>query len=109
MKVLILLFYQVNHTIVFRNGLEAVILVPRELGISEDDEVIIPSNTYTASVFAVSNVETFSHVTDKPAKHLKDVRELIYRFTRKSHYSWPFNHKQGIPWEGLNIQIGYKT
>ena len=38
------------------NGLDALILSLKSLGIRENDEVILPSNTYIATVIAVSNV-----------------------------------------------------
>lgn len=38
------------------NGLDALILCLRALGIGKDDEVIVPSNTYIATALAVSSV-----------------------------------------------------
>ena len=45
----------VNHCIGVANGLEALFLSLKALGIGTDDEVIVPSNTYIATVLAVSH------------------------------------------------------
>jgi dTDP-4-amino-4,6-dideoxygalactose transaminase len=47
---------QTKYCIGVSNGLDALILSLRALGIGEGDEVIVPSNTYIASALAVSNV-----------------------------------------------------
>jgi dTDP-4-amino-4,6-dideoxygalactose transaminase len=49
-------FNQVTHTIGVANGLDALILSLKALGIGPGDEVIVPSNTYIASWLAVSYV-----------------------------------------------------
>ncbi len=49
-------FCQTNYCIGVGNGLDALHLALRALGIQEGDEVIVPSNTYIASVLAISNV-----------------------------------------------------
>jgi len=36
------------------NGLDALILILKSLGIKEGDEIIVPSNTYIASALAVT-------------------------------------------------------
>jgi dTDP-4-amino-4,6-dideoxygalactose transaminase len=46
----------VNHCIGVSNGLDALTLALRALEIGPGDEVIVPSNTYIATVLAVSNV-----------------------------------------------------
>lgn len=46
----------VNHTVGVSNGLDALILALHVLGVKEGDEVIVPSNTYIASLLAVSFV-----------------------------------------------------
>lgn len=52
-------FCGVKHTIGVANGLDALVLIIRaykELGImKDDDEVIVPANTYIASILAVSH------------------------------------------------------
>ena len=47
-------FNQVNHAIGISNGLDALYLSLKSLGIGEGDEVIMPSNTFIATVLAVS-------------------------------------------------------
>ena len=49
-------FNQVAHTIGVGNGLEALTLTLRALGIGPGDEVLVPSNTYIATWLAVSHV-----------------------------------------------------
>ena len=50
------LFNQVKFTVGVSNGLDALYLSLKALGIGKGDEVIMPSNTYIATVIAVSNV-----------------------------------------------------
>lgn len=45
-----------NHAVGLANGLDALILALRALGIGQGDEVIVPSNTYIATWLAVSAV-----------------------------------------------------
>lgn len=52
-------YAQYNHTkysIGVSNGLDALILALQALGVTKGDEVIVPSNTYIATVIAVSEV-----------------------------------------------------
>jgi dTDP-4-amino-4,6-dideoxygalactose transaminase len=49
-------FNQVTHTVGLSNGLDALHLALKTCGIGVDDEVIVPSNTYIATVLAVSYV-----------------------------------------------------
>lgn len=49
-------FNQTNYTVGVSNGLDALFLALKALKIGNGDEVIIPSNTYIASVLAVSYV-----------------------------------------------------
>ena len=49
-------FNQVAHTVGVGNGLEALALALRALGIGPGDEVLVPSNTYIATWLAVSQV-----------------------------------------------------
>lgn len=44
---------QVQHTIGVANGLDALHIALRVLGITKGDEVIVPSNTYIATILAV--------------------------------------------------------
>jgi dTDP-4-amino-4,6-dideoxygalactose transaminase len=45
-----------NFSVGLSNGLDALIIALRVLGIGEDDEVIVPSNTYIATLLAISHV-----------------------------------------------------
>lgn len=47
-------YNQANHAIGISNGLDALYLSLKALGIGEGDEVIMPSNTFIATVLAVS-------------------------------------------------------
>jgi dTDP-4-amino-4,6-dideoxygalactose transaminase len=47
-------FNQTTHCIGVANGLDALFIALKSLGISEGDEVIVPSNTYIASWLAVT-------------------------------------------------------
>lgn len=49
-------FNHVQHAIGVSNGLDALQLSLRALGVTEGDEVIVPSNTYIATVLAVTGV-----------------------------------------------------
>ncbi len=49
-------FNKVQHTIGVANGLDALVLSLKALGVGAGDEVIVPSNTYIASWLAVSYV-----------------------------------------------------
>jgi dTDP-4-amino-4,6-dideoxygalactose transaminase len=49
-------FNKVKHCIGISNGLDALHVALKALGIGEGDEVIVPSNTYIATVLAVSYV-----------------------------------------------------
>ena len=46
-------FNGVSHCVGLSNGLDALHLSLKALGIGEGDEVIVPSNTYIATVLAV--------------------------------------------------------
>ena len=49
-------FNQVAHTVGVANGLDALVLALRVLGVGPSDEVIVPSNTYIATWLAVTQV-----------------------------------------------------
>ncbi|MGY3089666.1 dTDP-4-amino-4,6-dideoxygalactose transaminase [Hymenobacter sp. UYAg731] len=49
-------FNQVEHTVGVANGLDALVLALRVLGVGPGDEVIVPSNTYIATWLAVTQV-----------------------------------------------------
>lgn len=47
-------YCSVKHAIGVANGLDALTLILKAYGISRDDEVIVPSNTFIASILAIS-------------------------------------------------------
>lgn len=49
-------FNQVRYSVGLSNGLDALHLALRSLGVGAGDEVLVPSNTYIASAIAVTNV-----------------------------------------------------
>jgi dTDP-4-amino-4,6-dideoxygalactose transaminase len=49
-------FNQTNYCVGVGNGLDALILALKALNISDDDEVIVPANTFIATVLAISSV-----------------------------------------------------
>jgi dTDP-4-amino-4,6-dideoxygalactose transaminase len=49
-------FCQVDHCVSVANGLDALILTLRALGVGPGDEVLVPSNTFIATWIAVSQV-----------------------------------------------------
>jgi dTDP-4-amino-4,6-dideoxygalactose transaminase len=49
-------FNGVSHCVGLSNGLDALILALKALDIKPDDEVIVPSNTYIATVLAVTHI-----------------------------------------------------
>jgi dTDP-4-amino-4,6-dideoxygalactose transaminase len=49
-------FNQVSHAVGVANGLDALVLALRVLGVGPGDEVIVPSNTYIATWLAVTQV-----------------------------------------------------
>jgi dTDP-4-amino-4,6-dideoxygalactose transaminase len=48
-------FCHTNHCIGVSNGLDALILSLKACGIGKEDEVIVPSNTYIATVLAITH------------------------------------------------------
>lgn len=48
------MFNRVNHAIGISNGLDALHIALKTLGIGEGDEVIVPSHTYIATVLAIT-------------------------------------------------------
>ena len=50
------LYSQVDHTIGVGNGLDAIRISLKALGIGKGDEVIVPANTYIATVLAVTDI-----------------------------------------------------
>ena len=49
-------YCQCSHCVTVGSGLDALELMLKAYNISQGDEVIVPSNTYIATILAVSNV-----------------------------------------------------
>lgn len=79
----------VKHAIGVANGLDALILIIRaykELGLfNDDDEIIVPSNTYIASILAISQ-NNLTPVLVEPDIHTFniDVEEIESKITAKT-------------------------
>lgn len=58
----------VKHCIGVGNGLEAIVLALKALNISDGDEVIVPSNTFIATVLAISYVGATPVLVDPDPK-----------------------------------------
>lgn len=75
-------FCDAKHAIGVANGLDALVLSLRALGIGPNDEVIVPSNTFIATWLAVSEVgATPIAVEPDPATHNLDPVRLAEALT----------------------------
>jgi dTDP-4-amino-4,6-dideoxygalactose transaminase len=78
------------------NGLEALFLALKSLDVKEGDEVIVPSNTYIASVLAVSHVgATPVFVEPNPRTYNIDVSKIEAAITKKTKVILPV-HLYGL-------------
>lgn len=78
-------FSQVNYAIGTSNGLDAIYLGLKTLGIGELDEVIMPSNTFIATVLAVSFVgATPIFVEPDPKTYLIDPKKIKQAISAKT-------------------------
>jgi len=50
------------------------------------------------------SVAPFSLTLGSPAKHIKDVREIMSRENGQPHYPWPMRFDRGMPWEGIGFK-----
>lgn len=90
-------FNQVSHTVGVGNGLEALTLALRGLGIGPGDEVLVPSNTYIATWLAVSHVgATPVPVEPDPATCNLDPARLAAALTPRTRAVLPV-HLYGQP------------
>jgi dTDP-4-amino-4,6-dideoxygalactose transaminase len=86
-----------KHAIGVGNGLDALVLALRVLGIGNGDEVIVPSNTYIATWLAVSNVgATPVPVEPDPATHNIDPARIRSALTLRTRAILPV-HLYGQP------------
>lgn len=81
-------YCNVNYCVGVGNGLDALILALKALGIGSGDEVIVPSNTYIATAFAVThvganlvfvepNIRTFNIDTEKIEEVITEKTKVI--------------------------------
>jgi dTDP-4-amino-4,6-dideoxygalactose transaminase len=90
-------FNQVAHTVGVGNGLEALTLILRALGIGPGDEVLVPSNTYIATWLAVSQVgATPVPVEPDPATSNLNPTHIVAALTPRSRAILPV-HLYGQP------------
>ncbi|HRS18058.1 MAG TPA: DegT/DnrJ/EryC1/StrS family aminotransferase [Bacteroidales bacterium] len=86
----------VNHCIGVANGLDALIFALKALGVGTGDEVIVPSNTYIASVLAVSHVgATPVFVEPNSLTHNIDPLRIEEKITKKTKAILPV-HLYGL-------------
>jgi len=90
-------FNRVTHTVGVGNGLEALTLALRALGIGTGDEVLVPSNTYIATWLAVSHVGAVPvPVEPDPATSNLDPGRLLAAITSRTRAIMPV-HLYGQP------------
>lgn len=78
-------FCGTKHCIGVANGLDALTLIIRGYGIGEGDEVLVPSNTYIASILAIShNGATPVLVEPDPLTYNIDPTEIEKKITAKT-------------------------
>lgn len=94
-----------NYAIGVANGLDALILSLKALGIKEGDEVIVPSNTYIASWLAVSAVGAIPVPVEPDIKTYNiDVTRIESKITNKTKVIMPV-HLYGLPCEMDSIMF----
>ncbi len=90
-------YCEAKHCVGVANGLDALILALRAIGIGSGDEVIVPSNTYIATWLAVSAVgATPVPVEPDPATHNIDVTRIEAAITSRTKALLPV-HLYGQP------------
>ena len=83
-------FNRVGHCVGVANGLDALVLALRVLGIGPGDEVIVPSNTYIATWLAVTQVgATVVPVEPDPATSNLDPSRLEAAITARTRAVMP--------------------
>ena len=92
-------YCEVGHCIAVANGLDALQLSLRALGIGPGDEVLVPSNTFIATWLAVSQVgATPVPVEPRPGTHNIDPSRLAGALTPRTRAIMPV-HLYGQPAE----------
>ena len=69
-------------------------------GISVGEHALIGANSLVAK-----DVPPYSLTAGNPAKHVKDVREIVSKENGEAHYPWPYRFSRGMPWE----EMGYEN
>jgi dTDP-4-amino-4,6-dideoxygalactose transaminase len=90
-------YCEARHCVGVANGLEALALSLRALGVGPGDEVIVPSNTYIATWLAVSMAgATPVPVEPDPATHCIDPQHIPAAITERTRCIMPV-HLYGHP------------
>ncbi len=82
-------FLNVKHAIGVANGTDALIIALRAAGISEGDEVILPSHTYIATAAAVHFVEATPILVECGRDHMIDPASVEAAITPKTRAIMP--------------------
>jgi dTDP-4-amino-4,6-dideoxygalactose transaminase len=77
-------YVKVKHAIGVNSGSASLILALEALGIGQGDEVIVPANTYIATVFAVSHVGATPVFVDHDEYYNIDPQEIVKKITDKT-------------------------
>ena len=96
-------YSNVNHTIGVGNGLDAIRISLKALGIGKGDEVIVPANTYIATVLAVTDVgATPIFVEPNSSSYNIDPTKIEEKITKNTKVIIPV-HLYGLPCEMNDI------
>lgn len=77
-------YTQQNYSIACSNGTDAIELILRGLGIGNNDEVIVPVNSFVATSFAVDNVGAMPIFVDNNEFYLIDINKIKEKITKKT-------------------------
>lgn len=90
-------FCGVRHCIGVANGLDALVLSLKALGIREGDEVITAANTFSATAYAIQHAGAMPVVVDhEPQTYTMDARRLHAAITSRTKAIMPV-HLYGQP------------
>ena len=90
-------FCGVKYAVGVSNGLDALSLIIKAYGFGKGDEIIVPSNTYIATILSISNngcvpilVEKIFHLGPWACENGNEVAiNRLFRRYKCSNYSWP--------------------
>ena len=82
-------FLNVNHVFGVANGTDALIIGLKAMGISEGDEVIVPSHTYIASAASIHLVGATVILCECGDDGMIDVEDIEHRITKKTKAIMP--------------------